>query len=74
MKRVDKATEFDDALASAMREAQASFGDPRVLVEKYVLSPPPCGKSRFSPTSTAQTWCISTSATARFSAGHQKVI
>src|SRR6056297_3285071 len=39
MKRVDKATEFDDALASAMREAQASFGDPRVLVEKYVLSP-----------------------------------
>ena len=39
MKRVDKATEFDDALASAMREAQASFGDPRVLVEKYVLAP-----------------------------------
>jgi 3-methylcrotonyl-CoA carboxylase alpha subunit len=39
MKRVDKATEFDDALASAMREGQASFGDPRVLVEKYVLSP-----------------------------------
>ena len=43
MKRVDKATEFDDALASAMREAQASFGDPRVLVEKYVLAPAPCG-------------------------------
>ncbi|GGK49831.1 acetyl-CoA carboxylase biotin carboxylase subunit [Salinarimonas ramus] len=39
MRRVDKVAEFDAALASAQREAQASFGDPRVLVEKYVLSP-----------------------------------
>ena len=39
MKRVDKATEFEAALASAQREGQNSFGDPRVLVEKYILSP-----------------------------------
>jgi 3-methylcrotonyl-CoA carboxylase alpha subunit len=39
MKRVDKVAEFEAALASAQREAQNAFGDPRVLVEKYVLSP-----------------------------------
>ncbi|WP_029029938.1 biotin carboxylase N-terminal domain-containing protein [Salinarimonas rosea] len=39
MRRVDKAAEFDAALASAQREAQGAFGDPRVLVEKYVLAP-----------------------------------
>ena len=39
MRRVDKQAEFDAALESARREAQGSFGDPRVLVEKYVLSP-----------------------------------
>ncbi|HEY8381717.1 MAG TPA: acetyl/propionyl/methylcrotonyl-CoA carboxylase subunit alpha [Microvirga sp.] len=39
MKRVDKAVDFDAALESAQREAQNAFGDPRVLVEKYVLSP-----------------------------------
>jgi 3-methylcrotonyl-CoA carboxylase alpha subunit len=39
MKRVDKAVDFDEALASAQREAQGAFGDPRVLIEKYVLSP-----------------------------------
>jgi len=39
MKRVDKVADFDAALASAQREAQSAFGDPRVLVEKYVLSP-----------------------------------
>ncbi len=39
MRRVDKAGEFEAALASAQREAQSAFGDPRVLVEKYVLSP-----------------------------------
>jgi 3-methylcrotonyl-CoA carboxylase alpha subunit len=39
MKRVDKAAEFEAALASAQREAQNSFGDPRVLVEKYILAP-----------------------------------
>ncbi len=39
MKRVDASTDFDAALASAQREGQNSFGDPRVLVEKYVSSP-----------------------------------
>ena len=39
MKRVDKVADFEAALASAQREAQGAFGDPRVLVEKYVLSP-----------------------------------
>ena len=39
MRRVEKAADFDAALASAQREAQNAFGDPRVLVEKYVLSP-----------------------------------
>ncbi len=39
MRRVDKQTDFDAALESAQREAQNAFGDPRVLVEKYVLAP-----------------------------------
>ena len=39
MRRVDKQMDFEAALESAQREAQSSFGDPRVLVEKYVLSP-----------------------------------
>jgi 3-methylcrotonyl-CoA carboxylase alpha subunit len=39
MRRVDKAAEFEAALESAQREAASAFGDPRVLVEKYVLQP-----------------------------------
>jgi 3-methylcrotonyl-CoA carboxylase alpha subunit len=39
MKRVDSELGFDDALHSAQREAESAFGDPRVLIEKYVLSP-----------------------------------
>jgi 3-methylcrotonyl-CoA carboxylase alpha subunit len=39
MRRVDKHAEFDTALESATREAQSSFGDPRVLVEKYITAP-----------------------------------
>ncbi len=39
MKRVDKMADFEAALESAQREAQNAFGDPRVLVEKYILSP-----------------------------------
>jgi 3-methylcrotonyl-CoA carboxylase alpha subunit len=39
MRRVDKVADFESALESAQREAQNAFGDPRVLVEKYVLSP-----------------------------------
>jgi 3-methylcrotonyl-CoA carboxylase alpha subunit len=39
MRRVDKHAEFEEALASCQREASNSFGDPRVLVEKYVTAP-----------------------------------
>ncbi|MGN6156161.1 MAG: biotin carboxylase N-terminal domain-containing protein [Sphingomicrobium sp.] len=39
MRRVDDAKDFDDALESAKREAASSFGDDRVLIEKYILSP-----------------------------------
>ncbi len=39
MKVVEHEAELADALASAQREAQASFGDARMLVEKYVLKP-----------------------------------
>lgn len=39
MKKVDRPEDFADALSSAQREGQNAFGDARVLVEKYVLSP-----------------------------------
>jgi 3-methylcrotonyl-CoA carboxylase alpha subunit len=39
MRRVDAAADFADALASCRREASASFGDDRVLIERYVLRP-----------------------------------
>jgi 3-methylcrotonyl-CoA carboxylase alpha subunit len=39
MRRVDAHMEFDAQLESAIREAQAAFGDGRVLIEKYVASP-----------------------------------
>ena len=39
MRRVDRHADFDAELESAMREAQAAFGDGRVLIEKYVSSP-----------------------------------
>ena len=39
MRRVDAHVEFDAALESAIREAEASFGDGRVLIEKYIASP-----------------------------------
>ncbi|MEO7787000.1 MAG: acetyl/propionyl/methylcrotonyl-CoA carboxylase subunit alpha, partial [Sphingomicrobium sp.] len=39
MRRVDAAEDFDDALDSCQREAASSFGDDRVLLEKYILSP-----------------------------------
>jgi 3-methylcrotonyl-CoA carboxylase alpha subunit len=39
MRRVDRSVDFPAALESARREAQGAFGDPRVLVEKYVQSP-----------------------------------
>ena len=39
MRKVDADADFEAALASAQREAKASFGDDRVLVEKFVQSP-----------------------------------
>ena len=39
MRRVDKAADFAASLASCQREAQASFGDDHVLVERYVMRP-----------------------------------
>src|ERR1041384_6645615 len=39
MRRVERHAEFDAALEGAQREATASFGDARVLIEKYVAAP-----------------------------------
>jgi 3-methylcrotonyl-CoA carboxylase alpha subunit len=37
MRIVENTTEFDAALLSCQREAQASFGDDKILIEKYLL-------------------------------------
>ena len=39
MRRVNAAAEFADMLQSCKREAAASFGDDRVLIEKYIERP-----------------------------------
>ncbi|HZZ70599.1 MAG TPA: biotin carboxylase N-terminal domain-containing protein [Phenylobacterium sp.] len=39
MRKVERAADFDAALASCKREAAASFGDDRVLLETYVQRP-----------------------------------
>ena len=39
MRRVDDPKDFADALASARSEARTAFGNPDVLIEKYVLQP-----------------------------------
>ena len=39
MRRVDRAEDFAPALASAQSEAQTAFGNPAVLIEKYVEKP-----------------------------------
>ncbi|MET3827062.1 3-methylcrotonyl-CoA carboxylase alpha subunit [Sphingomonas sp. PvP055] len=39
MRRVESAADFADGLLSCQREAASSFGDARVLIEKYILSP-----------------------------------
>jgi 3-methylcrotonyl-CoA carboxylase alpha subunit len=39
MRRVNASAEFEEMLASCKREAAASFGDDRVLIEKYVERP-----------------------------------
>jgi 3-methylcrotonyl-CoA carboxylase alpha subunit len=39
MRRVDRPADFEAALESAQREATGSFGDARMLIEKYVAAP-----------------------------------
>jgi 3-methylcrotonyl-CoA carboxylase alpha subunit len=39
MRRVERTEDFAAALTSCRREAASSFGDARVLIEKYILSP-----------------------------------
>jgi len=39
MRVVERAGDFDAALASCRREAQSAFGDERVLLEKYLTQP-----------------------------------
>ena len=39
LRRVDRHAEFDAALESAIREAEAAFGSSRVLIEKWIASP-----------------------------------
>ena len=39
MRKVDEADAFEALLASCQREAKSSFGDDRVLIEKYITSP-----------------------------------
>jgi len=39
MRVVERSEDFTAALASCQREAAASFGDPRVLIEKYLQRP-----------------------------------
>jgi 3-methylcrotonyl-CoA carboxylase alpha subunit len=39
MRRVDRADDFAEALDACQREARAAFGEDRVLLEKYILSP-----------------------------------
>jgi len=39
MRRVDRLIDFEEALQGAQREAANAFGDPRVLVERYVRAP-----------------------------------
>src|SRR3546814_6302557 len=54
MRRVDDAADFLDALASCKREAASSFGDDRVLIEKYILSPRPIEVQVFGEIGRAQ--------------------
>ncbi|MPZ59290.1 MAG: ATP-grasp domain-containing protein [Rhizobiales bacterium] len=39
MRRVDRHADFDEALATAMREGAAAFGDARVLIERFIPAP-----------------------------------
>jgi 3-methylcrotonyl-CoA carboxylase alpha subunit len=39
MRVVERAGDLEDALAAARREAEAAFGDPQLLIEKYLTRP-----------------------------------
>lgn len=39
MRRVDRRQDFAELLASCRREATSSFGDDRVLIERYIVNP-----------------------------------
>jgi 3-methylcrotonyl-CoA carboxylase alpha subunit len=39
IRRVDRPEDFISALASCQREASSSFGDPKVLIERYITKP-----------------------------------
>lgn len=39
MRRVNRSEELLDAIASCRREAQSSFGDDRIFVEKFIVNP-----------------------------------
>ncbi len=39
MRRVNRALDFDDALAATKREASSAFGDEQMLIERYVETP-----------------------------------
>jgi biotin carboxylase len=69
MRRVDAAGDFKDALDSCKREAASSFGDDRVILEKYILSPRHIEVQEHIPTATS---FICSSATAPSSAATRK--
>ena len=70
MRRVDRAEDFAEALAAAKREAAASFGDDRVLLETYVTRRA-TSRCRCSATSTGTSSTCS-SATAPSSAATRR--
>jgi 3-methylcrotonyl-CoA carboxylase alpha subunit len=39
MRKIERHADFDAALESAMREAAAAFGDPQMLLERYITAP-----------------------------------
>ncbi len=70
MRRVDRHAEFEAALEGAQREAQASFGDPRVMIEKYVAAPRHIEMQVFGDRTAMSS--TSTNATVRCSAGTRR--
>ena len=70
MRVVENNETFTDALAAVRRESEKSFGDDRVILEKY-LPQARHVKSRSSPIS-GEMWCICLSVTARCSDATRK--